>query len=271
MLPCCTCWIPWAWRGIQQTVSQTPHWPYNLLPGALVPISTGARGRAVHWRLTVSSLIQSSSHALGAGVFFIQKKICSIRPCIDYWSFSYITSKNKPSPFSPSWLHRAWIISNLDLQDAYHLVWIHQGDEWKTAFNTLLGHSEYLVINTLRSTVFHLEVSNVLRDMLNRFILLFSETREERIQHVHPILQHLLESKLFVKAEKYKFHLMSVSFLGFVVKRGQLSPDPAMVSAVAERPTPSSRMHLQCFLGFVSFYLCFIWDYSKVVAPLTAT
>lgn len=71
----------------------TPHRPYNLLPGALVPISTGAGGRAeVRWRLTGSSVICSSSHPLGAGVFFIQKKICSICPHIDYRGLSYITS-----------------------------------------------------------------------------------------------------------------------------------------------------------------------------------
>lgn len=72
--------------------------------------------------------------------------------------------------------------------------------------------------STLRSALFHLEVTDVLRDMLNPFILLFSETGEELVQHVH--LQRLLENKLLVKAEKYKFHLMSVSFPGFVVQQG---------------------------------------------------
>lgn len=32
------------------------------------------------------------------------------------------------------------------LWKAYHLVRICQGDKWKTAFNTPLGHFEYLVM-----------------------------------------------------------------------------------------------------------------------------
>uniref|UniRef100_A0A674MFK3 Gypsy retrotransposon integrase-like protein 1 n=1 Tax=Takifugu rubripes TaxID=31033 RepID=A0A674MFK3_TAKRU len=70
-------------------------------------------------------------------------------------------------------------------------------------------------------------------------------------------------------AEKCEFHTTSISFLGFVVARGQLSPDPAKVRAVMEWPTPSSRKQLQQFLGFANFYRRFIRDYSKVAAPLT--
>ncbi len=35
------------------------------------------------------------------------------------------------------------MFSKLDLWNAYHLVWIREGDKWKIAFNTLLGHYEY--------------------------------------------------------------------------------------------------------------------------------
>lgn len=43
-------------------------------------------------------------------------------------------------------LKDARIFTKLDLRIAYHLVRVRQGDEWKTAFNTTLGHYEYLVI-----------------------------------------------------------------------------------------------------------------------------
>lgn len=54
----------------------------------------------------------------------------------------------------------------------------------------------------------------------------------------------LFSNKLFVKAEKCEFHSSSVTFLGFFVQWGQLSPQPAKVSAVAEWPTLSTRKQL---------------------------
>uniref|UniRef100_A0A674MXQ5 Gypsy retrotransposon integrase-like protein 1 n=1 Tax=Takifugu rubripes TaxID=31033 RepID=A0A674MXQ5_TAKRU len=224
-----------------------------------------------------------SSSPVGAGFFFVQKKDGTLRPCIDYRSLNEITIKNKyPLPlldaaFAP--LHRAKVFSKLDLRSAYHLVRIREGDEWKTAFNTPLGHFEYLVMPfglTNAPAVFQALINDVLRDMLNKFIfvylddiLIFSESEEEHVQHVRLVLQRLLENRLFVKAEKCDFHTTSISFLGFVVSWGQLSPDPAKVRAVMEWPTPSSRRQLQQFLGFANFYRRFIRDYSKVAAPLT--
>nr|XP_029509314.1 multidrug and toxin extrusion protein 1-like [Oncorhynchus nerka] len=41
--------------------------------------------------------------------------------------------------------------SAVDLQNAYHLVWIQEGDEWMTAFNTASGHYNFLVKPLLRS------------------------------------------------------------------------------------------------------------------------
>lgn len=38
------------------------------------------------------------------------------------------------------------IFTKLDLWNAYHLVCICEGDEWKTAFNTPSGYYKYLVM-----------------------------------------------------------------------------------------------------------------------------
>ena len=131
------------------------------------------------------------------------KNDCSLRPCIDYCGLNNITVKNNyplpliSSAFVP--LHGAVVFTKLDRCNAYHLVRIREGDEWKTAFNTPLGHFEYLVIPfglIDAPAVFQSLVNDVLRDMLNRSvfvyiddILIFSRTVEENRVHVRQVLQ----------------------------------------------------------------------------------
>ena len=162
-----------------------------------------------------AGIIRPSSSPVGAGFFFVSMKDRSLRPCIDYRGLNNITLKNKyplpliSSAFVP--LHGAVVFSKLDLRNTYHLVRIWEGDEWKTAFNTPLGHFEYLVMPfglTNAPAVFQPLVNDVLRDMLNRSvfvylddILIFSKSIEEHRIHVRQVLQRLLENRLYVKAE----------------------------------------------------------------------
>uniref|UniRef100_A0A669CB49 Gypsy retrotransposon integrase-like protein 1 n=1 Tax=Oreochromis niloticus TaxID=8128 RepID=A0A669CB49_ORENI len=230
-----------------------------------------------------AGLIRPSSSPVAAGFFFVAKKDKSLRPCIDYRGLNNITIKNKyPLPLLTSayeLLQGATVFTKLDLRNAYHLVRIREEDEWKTAFNTHLGHFEYLVMPfglTNAPTVFQAFVNDVLRDFLDHFvfvylddILIFSRSVSEHERHVRLVLQCRLENRLFVKGEKCEFHVTTVSFLGYIIEQGNLRPDPAKVQAVVDWPVPTNRKQLQSFLGFANFYRRFIRDYSKLALPLT--
>lgn len=127
-----------------------------------------------------SGFICPSSSPLWAGFLFVKKKDGSLRPCIDYQTLNGITVKNRSllplidSAFVP--LHEARFFTMLDLRNAYHLMRIRRGDEWKTAFSTPLGHFEYLVMPfglTNAPAVFLPLLNNVQRDMLNRFLFVY--------------------------------------------------------------------------------------------------
>ena len=91
-----------------------------------------------------AGLIRPSSSPAGAGFFFVGKKDGTLRPCIDYRGLNAITVKNRyPIPLISSafsMLQKAHFFTKLDLRNAYHLVRIREGDEWKTAFKTPRGH-----------------------------------------------------------------------------------------------------------------------------------
>lgn len=279
-----------------RATSLPPHRPYDcsieLLPGTTTPrgrlfsLSAPERKALEEYlseSLNTGTIVPSSSPA-GAGFFFVKKKDGSLRPCIDYRGLNDVTVKNRyPLPLMSSafdLLQGARVFTKLDLRNAYHLIRIREGDEWKTAFNTPLGHFEYRVLPfglVNAPAVFQTLINDVLRDMLNIFvfvylddILIFSPSLEVHVQQVRLVLQRLLENRLFVKAEKCTFHAPSVTFLGSVIFANGVSMDPAKVRAVSDWPIHDSRVALQWFLGFSNFYRRFIRNFSQVAAPLTA-
>ncbi|XP_061644606.1 uncharacterized protein LOC133485210 [Phyllopteryx taeniolatus] len=101
-------------------------------------------------------------------------------------------------------------------------------------------------------------------------ILIFSHSPEENHQHVRQVLQRLLENRFFVKPEKCELNLSSQHFLGYIIAKEQLQPDPVKIQAVISWPIPSTRKELQRFIGLANFYRRFIRDYSKVADLLTS-
>lgn len=279
-----------------KAASLPPHRPYDcpidLVPGAVPPRGrlyslTGPEGEAMNKYIEESlsaGLIRPSSSPAGAGFFFVKKKDGGLRPCIDYRGLNEVTIRNRyPLPLMSSafeLLQGATVFTKLDLRNAYHLVRIRAGDEWKTAFNTPSGHYEYLVMPfglTNAPAVFQNLINDVLGDMINRFvfvylddILVFSKSETDHIDHVRQVLLRLLQNQLYVKAEKCEFHAKTTSFLGIIISEGRVEMDPVKVKAVLDWPRPTTRKDLQRFLGFSNFYRRFIRNYSKIASPLHA-
>ncbi len=228
--------------------------------------------------------IRPSTSPASARFFFVKKKDGGLRPCIDYRSLNDLTVKFRyPLPLVPAALEQlrtAKYFTKLDLRNAYNLIRIREGDEWKTAFSTTSGHYEYLVMpfGLVNSpSVFQAFVNDVFRDMLNRWvivyiddILIYSDSYEDHVKQVRSVLQHLLTHQLYAKIEKCEFHQTSVSFLGYVISSGGVPMEDKKVQAVIDWPQPVTLKELQRFLGFANFYRRFIRNFSTVAAPMTS-
>ncbi len=228
--------------------------------------------------------IRPSTSPASAGFFFVKKKDGGLRPCIDYRGLNDIIVKFRyPLPLVPAsleQLRQAKFYTKLDLRNAYNLIRIREGDEWKTAFSTTSGHYEYRVMPfglANSPSVFQSFMNDIFRDMLDRWvivyiddILIYSNTREEHIHHVRSVLKRLMQYQLYAKAEKCEFHQTSISFLGYIISQEGVAMDERKVEAVLKWPKPQTVKELQRFLGFANFYRRFIRDFSKIAAPLTA-
>src|SRR5947209_19264708 len=88
--------------------------------------------------------------------------------------------------------------TKLDLQGAYSLVRMKEGEEWKTTFHTRYGLYKYLVMSmglTNAPTSFQVLINNTLYSYLDDFcvayfnnILIYSKNQENHDKHIKLIL-----------------------------------------------------------------------------------
>ncbi|KAG1933749.1 hypothetical protein F2P79_020467 [Pimephales promelas] len=188
-----------------QATKLPPHRSYDCAID-LIPGASHTRGRIFPLSQPESEAMKSyieeqlskghRSSPASAGFFFVKKKDGGLRPCIDYRSLNEITVKFRyPLPLAPAALEQlrfAKYFTKLDLRNAFKLIWIIEGDEWKTAFSTTTGHYEYNVMPfglANSPSVFQSFVNEIFRDMLNRNlivyiadILIYSETFDDHTQ-----------------------------------------------------------------------------------------
>src|SRR6202044_1522029 len=230
-----------------------------------------------------TGFIRPSRSPHGTPVLFIKKKDGGLRLCVDFRGLNKLTKKDRyPLPLITDLLDspgRARIYTKIDLQHAYHLVRIAEGDEWKTAFRTRYGSFEWLVMPFGLSNApaaFQRFMNDILNDLLDvnvtcyiDDILIYSDDPDEHKQHVREVLRRLRKHGLYARPDKCHFSADSVSYLGFILSKEGLKMDPSKIQTIQDWPKPRKVKDVQSFLGFANFYRRFISDYSDIVIPLT--
>ncbi|EUC53577.1 Transposon Tf2-1 polyprotein, putative [Rhizoctonia solani AG-3 Rhs1AP] len=226
--------------------------------------------------------IRRSTSSAASPILFVKRKSGELRLCVDYRGLNAITKRNRyPLPLISDLLDRVngcKIFSKIDLKNAFNLIRIADGDEWKTAFRTNLGLFEYLVMPfglTNAPATFQALIQDVLRDLLDITcvvylddILIFSHTEAEHTDHVCAVLERLQAHGLYANAKKCEFHRSEVEYLGYLITVNGISMHPSKLDTIASWPVLRSVKDIQSFLGFTNFYRRFIARYASICKPL---
>jgi hypothetical protein len=166
----------------------------------------------------------------------------------------------------------------MDLKSGFTLIWIREGDEWKTAFRTRYDLYEFNVMPfglTNTPATFQDIMNHIFSDMINLGlviymdnILVYAKRFEEHDDLIRRLLQRLTESKLAVEPAKCVWRSTEVEFLGYIISWDGITMSQKKVEVVLNWKYPSSLNEVQSFLGFAHFYWHFIRDYSRVARPL---
>ncbi|MCH81666.1 hypothetical protein A2U01_0002457 [Trifolium medium] len=234
-------------------------------------------------KLLANGWITPSNSPFSSPVLLLKKKDGTWRMCVDYRALNALTIKDRfPLPTVDELLDelgRAQVFSKLDLTSGFHQIRLQPEDCHKTAFRTHDGHYEYRVMPfglCNASATFQATMNDIFRPLLRRFIIVFfddiliySLDENSHLNHLAEVFAILSEHQLFLKSTKCSFAQNQIDYLGHVVTRGTVAPDPLKIQAVMNWPIPQNLKALRGFLGLSGYYRKFIRGYASIALPLT--
>ena len=78
-------------------------------------------------------------------------------------------------------------------------------------------------------------------------ILIYSQSKEEHLEHLRQLFLTLREVKLYLNLKKCSFMQPCVLFLGFIVSKHDISTDLKKVRVIREWPKPKSTTETRSF------------------------
>ena len=174
----------------------------------------------------------------------------------------------------------AAVFSSLDLAMAYHQVLVSPSDNEKTAFIIHAGLYEMLKLpfGLCNAPSMHQRLmSIVLRGLIALIclayldnVIVYSRRLPQHIDDLRAMFERLRVSGLKSKPSKCQLYRNEVLYLGHVINKSGIAPDPSIIRVRATWPIPETVRAVQSFLGFVNWYGDFILDTTRLTAPLYA-
>lgn len=188
------------------------------------------------------------------------------RICGDYRRLNAVTVPDKyPVPNIGDFnihLSGAVKFTTLDIKRAYHQIPVADGDIEKTAVITPFSLFEYVSMPFgLRNAAqtFQRFIDGLFRDLGYVYayiddILITSDDEQSHEERVDVVLHRLHNAGIVINPSKCCYKADCVQFLGYLVDRNGISPDPARIQPILKFERPKTEADLRRFLGMVNFY-----------------
>ena len=229
-----------------------------------------------------AGVIEPSSSPYASTVLLVPKPDGTVRFCIDYRALNRITKRDgylmPRVDDNLSALKGAQYFSSLDLTAAFNQIPMDEASKDLTSFCTPDGTWRYTrmpfglvngpaifsrFIDTVMAGLKWTAVMVYMDD-----VLIFSPTLQHHLESLEAVFKRIDEFGLRFKAKKCFIAVPEVRFLGHLVTRGGIKPDPQKTMAITDMEMPKTKGELRSVLGLFGYYRRFCKRFSAVAHPL---
>ena len=165
--------------------------------------------------------------------------------------------------------------------DAYSGFWqIKLDEESSKAVTFITPFSRYRFLRlpfgiSMAPEAFHRKIHCLFEDLegvdtMMDDIIVWGSTREEHDERLRKVLEKARSVNLKFNPDKCEFGLTELTYLGDVLCKEGIKPDPKKTEAIFDMPRPECKADIQRFMGMVNYNNKFIPDVSTRSAPLRA-
>ena len=230
-------------------------------------------------------MIEPSKSPWACGVVMAKKKGGQLRFCCDFRYLNAVTIKDAyPIPRideSLSKLGDAKFFTTLDLGSAFWQVPLIKQDREKTGFACELGLFQWkrMPFGLCNATAtFQRLMAQVLTSVTKKYgnlimcyvddAVIATPTLEDHIERLEEVFSCMKQAGLKCKPSKCEILRDSIKYLGRLVDKHGVRPDPEAVEAVLTWKAPKTDTQLMSFLGFANYYREFIKGYADKIYPM---
>ena len=99
--------------------------------------------------------------------------------------------------------------------------------------------------------------------------IIFSDTWNLHLDHLHKVLMALRKAHLTAKPSKCYTGFKQLEFLAHILGNGEIRHTEEKIKAVQGFLKPTTKRKLKSLTGFLNFYRKFIQGFAEKAAPLT--
>lgn len=234
-------------------------------------------------RMLEGGIIERSSSDWASPPVMVPKPNGTYRFCVDYRELNKVTRKDAyPLPRMDSILdklHEAVYLTTLDMSAAYHQIMLEENSRHFTAFVVegkglfQFKRMPYGLCNA--PATFQRMMDRLIGPELEPHafaylddIIIVNRTFNEHLEWIEKIMTIIREAGLILNFEKSEFCREEVRYLGFLVNRDGLRPDPEKLRPILEYPRPRNAKELRRFNGMVNWYHRHLKNIASAAGPL---